>query len=211
MGDCVRWPSTFRPWQHLACSHALEGSLKPAHHILHGNITANPKPLNSWHRPRTFDGGRRLCASTSMAQVDPGRCLPSHSQGYCSTHGRPSKLGSREGHQISHHTPKQTTAAGGPSKASKGLQGPPGPAELQEVPGQGLPPPQRSGVSTGVSSGLSDFRGLQGFGGLQGGPPQASGLHFFNTCHFTHQQQKVARPLSASQNLQRTQRKKCCC
>ena len=29
MGDCVRWPSTFRPWQHLACSHALERSSIP--------------------------------------------------------------------------------------------------------------------------------------------------------------------------------------
>ena len=27
VGDCVRWPSTVRPWQHLACSHALEDSL----------------------------------------------------------------------------------------------------------------------------------------------------------------------------------------
>ena len=44
VGDCVRWPSTFRPWQHLACSHALEGSSTPAHHILHGNIAANPEP-----------------------------------------------------------------------------------------------------------------------------------------------------------------------
>ena len=44
VGDCVRWPSTFRPWRHLARSHALEGSLTPAHHILHGNMTANPKP-----------------------------------------------------------------------------------------------------------------------------------------------------------------------
>ena len=47
VGDCVRWPSTFRSWQHVACSHALEGSSTPDHHSLHGNITANtlnPKP-----------------------------------------------------------------------------------------------------------------------------------------------------------------------
>ena len=44
VGDYVTWPSTFRPWQHLACSYALEGSLTPNHHILHGNMTANPKP-----------------------------------------------------------------------------------------------------------------------------------------------------------------------
>ena len=38
---------------------------------------------NSWHRPPTFDGGRRLCPSTWMAQVDPARSPA------CSTHKRP--------------------------------------------------------------------------------------------------------------------------
>ena len=42
----VRWPSTVRPWQHLTCSHALEESLTPFHHCLHGNSqqTLSPKP-----------------------------------------------------------------------------------------------------------------------------------------------------------------------
>ena len=46
MGECVRWPATFGPWQHVACSHALEGSFIPKHHVLHDNSqqARNPEP-----------------------------------------------------------------------------------------------------------------------------------------------------------------------
>ena len=45
VGDCVRWPSTFRPW-HLACSHALEGSLTSiiTSCTATSQQTPNPKP-----------------------------------------------------------------------------------------------------------------------------------------------------------------------
>ena len=46
MGEGVRWPSTLRPWRHLACSHVHEGSLISNHHLLHGTSrqTLHPKP-----------------------------------------------------------------------------------------------------------------------------------------------------------------------
>ena len=44
VGDCVRWASTVRPWQHLACSHALEESLTTNHHCLRSNSQHTPNP-----------------------------------------------------------------------------------------------------------------------------------------------------------------------
>ena len=70
---------------------------------------------------------------------------------------------------------------------------------------QGLPrafPPRplfQAGPLSGVTVQGEAFAGISEL---------VRGLHSFRACHFTHQHQKVARPVSASQNLQRTQMKK---
>ena len=69
VGDCFRWPSTVRPWQHLACSHALEGSSKPNHHCLHGNSpqTLNPKPYTLDFKPGAFRSLCHVCHSIAAS------------------------------------------------------------------------------------------------------------------------------------------------
>ena len=42
-------------------------------HACDYDVRSSLKTLNSWHRPLSYDRGRRLCPSTSMAQVDPAR------------------------------------------------------------------------------------------------------------------------------------------
>ena len=85
--------------------------------------------------------------------------------------------------------------------ASRGLQEPPGASKRLQGPG-GSQAPRASG---GSFRGLVSRKGSSAFSGT------CRGLHSFRACHFTHPHQKIARPLSASENLQRTQMKKCCC
>ena len=118
---------------------------------------------NSWHRPPTFDGGRRLCPSTSMAQVDPARRRSARDQ-YWSL--------------------------------------------IKSIPLTWCEALHRVGwfCSGWILGGSGGSRGLPGASQKSQNPPcsriSLSALLL---------RQASSRPLSGSQDLQRTQMKRCCC
>ena len=110
--------------------------------------------------------------------------LPSHSQGYCNTHEARYRSGFCRSIPRVHPANFRTR----PESQEGGLSG------FQSFPG---PPRASQGPLRNFSASQKRFRSLQAFSEA----PRAS-------------HQKVARPprpLSASQNLQRTQMKRCCC